>query len=100
MNFSFSISIQSIPVTYSDGSELSSIQPYYHPKSMYKASGTNFCIPQTNAQLLSGGGGSYSTHYWATTTTEALLFVEQSLLGFSKTEQSRAEKILEMENSW
>lgn len=70
------------------------------PKSMYKASGTNFCIPQTNAQLLSGGGGSYSTHYWATTTTEALLFVEQSLLGFSKTEQSRAEKILEMENSW
>ena len=32
-------------------------------KSMYKASGTNFCIPQTNAQLLSGGGGSYSTHY-------------------------------------
>ena len=33
------------------------------PKSMYKASGTNFCIPQTNAQLLSGGGGSYSTHY-------------------------------------
>ena len=71
------------------------------PKSMYKASGTNFCIPQTNAQLLSGSGGSYSTHYWATTTTtEALLFVEQSLLGFSKTEQSRAEKILEMENSW
>ena len=81
---------------HSDGSEPSSIQPY----QKYKASGTNFCTPQTNAQLLSGGGGSYSTHYWATTTTEALLFVEQSLLGFSKTEQSRAEKILEMENSW
>ena len=75
---------------HSDGSEPSSIQPY----QKYKASGTNFCTPQTNAQLLSGGGGSY--YYWA--AAAALLFVEQSLLGFSKTEQSRAEKILEMEN--
>ena len=65
------------------------------PKSMYKASGEQTSVYR-----------KLMLNFWAVAavlirlTTEALLFVEQSLLGFSKTEQSRAEKILEMENSW